>query len=49
MGLLADGLGTQWAIAIFATLTGLGVALGALYYATHKAAVRTTAQVAATA
>lgn len=49
MGLLADNLGTQWAIGIFATLCGFGVALGGLYYTTHKSAVVRTSQAPATA
>jgi MFS family permease len=43
MGLLADNLGTQWAVAIFASLCGVGVAAGGLYYTTHKSAVARTA------
>jgi MFS family permease len=49
MGLLADNLSTQWAIGIFAALTGLGVILGALYYTTHKSAVARTSQAPAPA
>jgi MFS family permease len=49
MGLLADNFGTQWAIGIFAAMCGVGVALGGLYYTTHKSAVVRTAQAQATA
>ena len=42
LGLLADGLGTQWAIAIFAALCGVGTAAGAIYYFGNKGAVEGT-------
>lgn len=43
MGLLADHLGTQWAIGAFAVLCGLGTLAGAAYYLGNKGAVERTA------
>lgn len=44
MGLLADGVGTQWTIAIFAALCALGVAVGAIYYLGNKGDVERTSE-----
>ncbi len=49
MGLLADSIGTQWTVGLFAGLCAVGVILGALYYTTHKSAVAGTSQAPAPA
>lgn len=46
MGLLADGLSTQWAVGIFAALCGLGTVAGAAYYLGNKGEVERTTEAA---
>jgi MFS family permease len=49
MGFLAEWLGTQNAIGIFAALCGLGVLMGLTYYAMHRTDVQRTADAHASA
>lgn len=43
MGWLAESLGTQWAIGLFAGLCMLGAIIGTAYYVSHRAAIDSTA------
>ena len=46
-GQLAEHLGVSTALAIEAGLCAVGIAIGVMYYVTHRQAVKATEQVAA--
>jgi MFS family permease len=48
-GFLAEQIGTQSTVVVLAALCGVGVAVGAIYYATHRDAVQQTAEAPAPA
>jgi hypothetical protein len=48
-GVMAEHFGTQTAVGVLASMCGLGVALGALYFVTNRAAVKESGDAASPA